>query len=80
MEAPSQAEQAETANLRNALQAEQAQNATLQARLDHLLGRTHELEAQLGVSFVDRTIGRALRRARETAERLTGAVGGFRTE
>ncbi|MGA8660664.1 MAG: FkbM family methyltransferase, partial [Chthoniobacterales bacterium] len=65
-----QAEQAQAANLRNALQAEQAQNANLQ-------GRIHQLEAQLAVPSIDRAIGRALRRLRETGDRLTG--GGLRS-
>ena len=65
-----EAEQAQTANLRNALQAEQAQNANLQ-------GRIHQLEAQLAVPSIDRAIGRALRRLRETGDRLTG--GGLRS-
>jgi FkbM family methyltransferase len=54
----------------------QAQNKNLQARLDHLSGRIHQLEAQLAVPSVDRAVGRALRRARETGDRLTG--GGLR--
>ena len=56
---------------------EHAQTRNLQAQLDHLRGRIHQLEAQLAVPSVDRAIGRALKRVRKTGDRLTG--GGLRS-
>ena len=50
---------------------------SLQARLDHLSERIHQLEAQLAVPSVDRAIGRAWRRVHTTGDRLTG--GGLRS-
>ena len=76
-----QAQQAQGVNLRNALEAERAQNANLrkaeQAQNANLQARIHQLEAQLAAPSIDRAIGRALRRLRETGDRLTG--GGLRS-
>ena len=52
-------------------------NICKRSRQDHLLGRVHQLEAQLAVPSVDRAIGRALKRVQETGDRLTG--GGMRS-
>jgi FkbM family methyltransferase len=76
--------QEQSASLREALNAKQAQNTSLhghntnlQARLEHLSGRIHQLEVQLAAPSVDRAIGRAMRRAREVGDRITG--GGLRS-
>ncbi len=59
------------------IDAKQAQNNNLQARLEQLSERIHQLEGQLAVPSVDRALGRALRRAHEAGDRITG--GGLRS-